>query len=226
LRGVKFLTPGETQTYETEGIIQGEIGAKYAQSKLSATGALFFVALSDRRTVDFVNDTLSTGVIEVVEDVAVQSTQTVGAEFSANYNAAPGLDIYGNFTFQGHQFTEVEGKPEQEGNWLRRQPKMMGMAGIRYSGNGFDANVSGNFLGKKFGNDSNTVELDAFSIVRLDAGYTIPMGDNESLRLGVAVFNLLDSEGITEGSPRQGNSQIGGGEYFVGRPILPRRINF
>ncbi len=220
LRGVKFSTPGEPQTYETEGIVQGEIGAKYAQSRLSATGALFLVALSDRRTVDFVND----GSGGVIEEVFVQSTRTVGAELGANFNAAPGLDIYGNFTFQDHQFTKVEGNDEQVGNWLRRQPKIMGMAGVRYSGSGFDANLSGNFLGKKFGNDSNTVELDAFSIVRLDAGYTIPLGDSESLRLGVAVFNLLDSAGITEGSPRQGNSQIGGGEYFVGRPILPRRI--
>ena len=221
LRGVKFSSAGETQTYETEGIIQGELGAKYAQSKLSATAALFYVALSDRRSIDFIND----GSGGVTEEVAVQSTQTLGAELSANYNAAPGFDLYGNVTFQDHQFTKVEGNAEQEGNKLRRQPNIMGLLGARYSGNGFDANLSGNFLGKKFANDANTVELDAFTIVRLDAGYTIPIGDNnESLRLGLAVFNLLDSAGVTEGSPRQGNAQVGGGEYFVGRPILPRRI--
>ena len=221
LRGVKFSSPGETQTYETEGILQGELGAKYAQKKVSATAALFLVALSDRRSIDFEDDG-SGGVTEIV---SVQSTRTIGAELSANYNVVPGLDLYGNMTLQDHEFTEVENNPEQVGNKLRRQPNIMGLAGIRYAGNSFDANLSGNFLGSKFANDSNTVELDGFGIVRLDAGYTIPMGDNnESLRLGLSVFNLLDSAGITEGSPRQGNAQEGDSQFFIGRPILPRRI--
>ena len=220
LRGVKFSSPGETQSYETERILQGEIGAKYAKGNLSATGALFLVQLSDRRSVDFVND----GMGGVTEEVQVQSTRTVGIEANLNYRIVSGLDLYGNFTYQNHEFTEVEGNPDQEGNELRRQPNIMGMVGLAYNGGGFDANISSNFLGDKFANDANTVELDGFNIVRLDAGYTFGLGDGESFRLGVAVFNLLDAEGVTEGSPRQGNTQIGGGEYFVGRPILPRRI--
>ncbi|MEL6629461.1 MAG: TonB-dependent receptor, partial [Bacteroidota bacterium] len=90
--------------------------------------------------------------------------------------------------------------------------------------NGFDANISSNFLGSKFANDANTVELDGFNIVRLDLGYRFSLGQDESMRLGVSVFNLLDTDGVTEGSPRQGNSQTGSSEFFVGRPILPRRI--
>ncbi|MEL6671159.1 MAG: hypothetical protein AAFR61_03175 [Bacteroidota bacterium] len=34
----------------------------------------------------------------------------------------------------------------------------------------------------------------------------------------------LDAAGVTEGSPRQGNFQGSEGSFFVGRPILPRRI--
>ena len=100
----------------------------------------------------------------------------------------------------------------------------MGMIGLSYDNDGFDANISSNFLGSKFANDGNTVELDGFNIVRLDAGYKFPLGEEESLRLGVSVFNLLDSAGVTEGSPRQGDAQTGSSEYFVGRPILPRRL--
>jgi len=129
------------------------------------------------------------------------------------------------FTFQDHGFTEVEGNPDQEGNWLRRQPQMMGNIGLTYAGNGFDANINHYFAGKRFANDANTVELDPYGITRLNAGYTFGLGEgNESLRLGVSVFNLLDTQGITEGSPRQGNSQTGVSEFFVGRPILPRRV--
>jgi hypothetical protein len=100
----------------------------------------------------------------------------------------------------------------------------MGMLGVSYDDGVFDAGLSDNFIGKRFANDANTVKLQAYSIMRLDAGYTTMLGKTQSLRLGVSVFNLADSQGITEGSPRQGNSQISGGDFFVGRPILPRRV--
>ncbi len=220
LRSVKFNS-GTPQSYETETVIQGEIGAKYASKKLAGTAALFFNTLSDRRNVDFINS----GNGDVEEFVQLQSTRTVGIELSANYNAGNGLNLFGNFTYQAHEFTEVEGNEEQVGNKIARIPNVMGMLGVAYDQNNFDAQLSSNFLGSKFANNSNTVELDGFNIMRLDAGYTFDLGEsNESVRLGISVFNLLDAAGVTEGSPRQGNSQVAGGNFFVGRPILPRRI--
>ncbi len=220
LRSLKFAG-GSPQSYETEKVIQGEIGAKYGDDKLSATAALFFNSLSDRRNVDIVND----GRGGITEFIQLQSTRTIGLEASLNYNIASGINAYGNLTFQNHEFTEVEGNEEQVGNSIARIPNVMGMFGLSYDNSGFDANISSNFLGSKFANNSNSVELDGFNIVRLDAGYKIGLGNgNESLRLGLSVFNLLDAAGVTEGSPRQGNSQVAGGNFFVGRPILPRRI--
>ncbi|MEO0789580.1 MAG: carboxypeptidase-like regulatory domain-containing protein [Bacteroidota bacterium] len=222
LRSIAFSAPGRPQSFEAESILQGEVGLKYGNDKLAITGAIFYVGLSDRRNVDFINDPNNPG--EVIEEVFVQSTRTFGIETSLNYTLSKGLNFYGNFTFQDHEFTEVEGNEDQVGNELRRQPNIMGMAGLSYEQNGFDANLSSNFLGSKFANDGNTVELDGFNIVRLDLGYRFSLGQEESLRLGVSVFNLLDADGVTEGSPRQGNSQTGTSEFFVGRPILPRRI--
>ncbi len=220
LRSLKFAG-GAPQSYETETVIQGELGAKYGSSRLAGTAAFFFNALSDRRNVDIVND----GNGGITESIQLQSTQTIGFEASLNYNVSNGLDLYGNFTWQDHEFTEVEGNDEQVGNSIARIPNIMGMVGVNYENSGFDINLSSNFLGSKFANNSNTVELDGFNIVRADAGYTFDLGKgDESLRLGLSVFNLLDAAGVTEGSPRQGNSQVAGGEFFVGRPILPRRI--
>lgn len=220
LRSLKF-DGGAVQSYATESVIQGEIGAKYGSRKLSGTAAIFFNALSDRRNVDLEND----GQGGIVETVQLQSTQTFGLEASVNYNISDGINAYGNFTYQSHEFTEVEGNAEQEGNSIARIPNVMGMVGLNYEKDGIDANVSSNFLGSKFANNSNSVELDGFNIVRLDAGYTFNLGGgDENMRLGFSVFNLLDADGVTEGSPRQGNSQVSGGNFFVGRPILPRRI--
>lgn len=220
LRSLKFAG-GTPQSYETEKVIQGEIGAKYSGSKLSGTAAIFYNALSDRRNVDIVND----GQGGITEFIQLQSTQTIGFEMSFNYSVSSNFNAYGNFTYQDHEFTEVEGTPEQEGNSIARIPNIMGMLGLNYEDGTWDFNLSSNFLGSKYANNSNTVELDGFNIVRLDAGHTFGLGEgDESVRLGVAVFNLLDADGVTEGSPRQGNSQVSGGNFFVGRPILPRRI--
>ena len=222
LRSISFSAPGRPQSYEPEIVLQGEVGLKYAKNKFAATAAVFYVGLSDRRNVDFINDPNNPG--NVIEEVRVQSTRTFGIEATVNYTLTKGLNVYGNFTFQDHEFTKVEGNPDQEGNELRRQPNVMGMIGLNFESGRFDANVSSNFLGSKFANDGNTVELDGFNIVRLDAGYKFPLGEKESMRVGLAVFNLLDADGVTEGSPRQGDAQTGTSNFFVGRPILPRRI--
>lgn len=223
LRSVAFPRPGVTQSYETEKVIQGEIGAKYKANKLSGTAAIFFNALSDRRNVDFVND--PNDPANVIEEVQLQSTQTYGIELSLNYALNSYLNLYGNTTYQQHEFTSVESNPDQEGNSIARTPNFMGLIGANVDYDAFDFSLSSNFLGSKFANNSNTVELDGFNIVRLDLGYTVSLGQkDESVRLGLSVFNLLDQAGITEGSPRQGNAQGTSGDFFVGRPILPRRI--
>jgi outer membrane receptor protein involved in Fe transport len=223
LRSVSFPLPGVPQSYETETVIQGEVGLKYAKNKLAGTAAIFINALSDRRNVDFINDPSNPG--NIIEEVSLQSTSTFGFEGSVNYTIMDGLNFTGNLTYQSHKFTKVESNPEQEGNKIARIPNIMGMVGLSYEKNNIDASVTSNFLGSKFANNSNTVELDGFNIVRLNAGYTFDLGkSNESVRLGLSVFNLLDAAGVTEGSPRQGNSQVAGGNFFVGRPILPRRI--
>ncbi|HAA21144.1 MAG TPA: TonB-dependent receptor, partial [Cytophagales bacterium] len=156
--------------------------------------------------------------------VEFQSTRTVGVEANVNYFILPVLNVSGNVTYQQHQLTENETDPELVGNWLRRQPRIMGMVALNFKNDRFDASISDNFIGRKFANTSNTVELAGYGIVRLDGGYTLNLGEDETLRLGVSVFNLLNAAGVTEGSPRQGNAQIQGGDFFVGRPILPRRL--
>ncbi|MEO0473117.1 MAG: TonB-dependent receptor [Bacteroidota bacterium] len=220
LRGVAFSEPGVPQSYEPEGILQAEAGVKYGKGKFAGTAALFIVALNDRRSVDFVND----GMGGVFEEVSFQSTRTFGFEGTFNLNLTSGLNLFGNLTLQDHEFTKVENNPEQVGNRLRRQPNVMGMLGLSFNKNNIDFDLSSNYLGSKFANDANSVELDAINIVRLSGGYTFDLRKGQSLSLGLSVFNLLDNAGITEGSPRQAGGQPGDGPFFVGRPILPRRL--
>jgi len=221
IRSVGFNSLGEPASYQGEIITQGEVGVKYRNDRFSGTLSAFYAKLDDRRNVDFVND----GSGGVTEEVNIQSTRTIGLEATGNFNITSALSLSGNVTFQDHQFTKVEGNPDQEGNELRRQPNILLNGGLYYDDDKFDAAFFMTYLGDNFANDSNTVELGAHSIARLDAGYTFNITSDQTARIGVSVFNLFDSEGVTEGSPRQGSGQSNTGDFFVGRPILPRRIS-
>lgn len=222
LRSIAFNSNGLPQSYSTENIYQAEGGWKYGTNKLVATASLYTVILRNRRQVDFVNGP-NGGVIEQTNLVG---TSTVGVEATWKWNMVKDLSFYGNFTYQKHRYDFFEGSPQYVGNWLRRQPRLLFMLGLSYSNGKFDGNISTNYTGKKYTSDNNTILLDPINIVNADLGYTFPLGtksSGKSWRLGVSVFNMLNSAGVTEGSPRLGNNQTVA-EYFVGRPILPRRF--
>jgi outer membrane receptor protein involved in Fe transport len=223
IRSVPFDDFGNLASYEGEIILQGEVGAKYQSEVFEGTVTLFYTELEDRRNVDFINDPNNPG--GVIEVTALQSTEAVGLEATGTVFLGEFWSLFGNITLRDHEFTKVEGNPEQVGNELRRQPTEMANVGVRFNYAGFDAAVMGHYHGSNFANDSNTVELDSYSLWRLDAGYTFELDEGDTIRVSLQVFNLTDEEGLQEGSPRQGAAQVGEpAQFFVGRPILPQRV--
>lgn len=222
LRSVKFDGLGNPNEYDTEKINQFEAGIKYGQGKFSGTAALYGVTLRDRRNVTFINAPGG----GFIEEVDIQNTKTIGIETTWKYKFAESFALQGSLTYQDHEITKSDSNPDFEGNELGRQPKILGTLGLEYDNSAFDGSFVYNYTGKKFTNDSNSIELDAIGIANLNLGYTFAVGESgESLRLGAQVYNLFNSDGITEGSPRLNNSQTEE-EFFVGRPILPTRVFF
>ncbi|MBD1260144.1 TonB-dependent receptor [Maribacter polysiphoniae] len=222
LRGTKFDALGNPASYETEKILQGELGVKYGKGSFSGTAAVYSVSLKDRRSISFVNAPGG----GFIEEVDTQDTSTIGFEGTWNWRLLDDLSFNGSFTYQDHEVTKSENDPSIEGNQLRRQPKVVSSFGFDYDNAIVDAGFNYNYTGKKFTNETNAIELDAIGIANLNLGYTFDLGeDGETLRVGTQVFNLFDSDGITEGSPRLGNNQTEE-EFFVGRPVLPTRLFF
>ena len=100
---------------------------------------------------------------------------------------------------------------------------MLYNAGLYYDDSRFDASIFTNYTDDVFIASNNLIKFKGFNVVNLDAGYTAGIGGHK-VRLGVNVFNLFDTDATTEGSPRQDNNQTTGGQFFVGRPVLPRRV--
>lgn len=227
-RGFAPIATGVTGSeYNPETILQGEAGVKFGNQKLSGSLAAYYVTLQDRISIQnsFVN-----GLLEQVRRNE-QNTATIGLEANVDYKLTNDLSLRGSLTYQAHEITKnlsedlINGTKEEinVGNALARQPNLLGFVGLYYDNDAFDAFATVNYTGAKFASDNNDIELDAISIIRLGAGYTIDLGEGEeALRLGFNVFNLGNSEGITEGNPRALNQTEEG--FFFGRPILPRRI--
>ena len=230
LRGFSPIATGVTGSkYDSEKIVQFEAGAKLGTEKLSGSLAAYYVGLSDRIkiTQGFVSGSL------VDQTRSEQNTATIGVEANWNYKLSDHFDFRGSLTYQKHEITKntdedlVNGGITEAnvGNNLARQPEFLTSMGVYYDNNQFDALFSLNHTGSKFAADNNNVELEAINILRIGAGYSFSLNDEdkETLRVGFSIFNLLDDAGVTEGDPRNVN-QAGDAEFFFGRPILPRRV--
>jgi outer membrane receptor protein involved in Fe transport len=210
--------PG-TQSFTAEIIKQAEAGLKISQPGLSFTFAGFWTSLENRRQVLFVND----GQGGLVEQVNLVGTESYGAEATLDVRIIDNLNFAGNVTWQKAEYTAFDTRILNIGNAVERQPEWLYNAGLYYDDGTFDLSLFTNYTGPNFTAATNAIELDGWNIANLDAGYTMGIGSN-ALRLSVNVFNLFDTDAVTEGSPRQDANQVANGAFFVGRPVLPRRI--
>ena len=206
-----------------EIIKQAEVGVKYIGDRLSGTISALYTELNDRRAVSFVNEPEPAASIERVNIV---STESYGMEADFTFRLLDNLNVEGNVTWQEHEFTKfvtnfVESAyrrqraaapaehPVQPRLVLRRRQVRRGAVQHAYRRHVHDR-----------------VESHQARRVRHRARWaraTRSTGRDMTARVGIDVYNLLDDDGITEGSPRQDTAQAASGAYFVGRPVLPRR---
>ena len=214
--GGQIATTGDIVVYEEEPILQAALGAKYRIGKwFSGYFEGFFTGLRDRNNVVFADNSAEPTVFTT-------SSDTFGFEIDARVMFNAYLQVSGNFIFQEHKITDGE----FDGNALVRLPKVMANLAVIGQYAGFDGALFWSFNGSSFADPGNGIELDPFSVVRAELGYTVPVADADTLRVSLNVWNLFDSQGLQEGNPRAGltQSEDEDAQFFVGRPILPRRV--
>jgi iron complex outermembrane recepter protein len=225
LNTVQIDTHDDIQSFEAEIIKQAEGGYKYSSSRFSGSVAGFYTTLSNRRNVNLINGpTPGSAPQEVVNLI---STRSYGSEATLTVRLIGGLSFEGNATYEHDiytQYTPVAACTNCVGNVLQRQPNWLGNLGLYYKDSLFDAALFDSYTGRTFTSDLNNIELPGYHVVRLDAGYSHTFAGGDRARIGISIYNLFDSTGVSEGSPRQGTLQNAGQAYFIGRQVLPRRI--
>jgi len=223
LRSVGF-TNGSTQPYDNETIEQTELGVKFNTGRIEGSIAYFKTDLSNRITVNTINDPTAPGGIRFLN--SEQSTEADGIEAYANFTLSDRWSVNTNLIVQDHEFVQDDTTPSNIGNEISRLPTSIFNLGLFYDDDTFDAAIYGTNQSDVFGNDANTQELDSYTLWSLDLGYTKRLANDSSLRFSLNVYNVGDSDGLTEGNPRAAAGTGGGAGFFVGRPELPRRVTF
>ena len=146
----------------------------------------------------------------------ILTNEAYGVELDYNYNHESGFSVNLNSTIQETEITE---SPSNQGNKSQRQPKWQVRVTPSYDFelDGMYATLYGTVsaVDDRFGNNENTVTLDGYE--KVDLGFILePM---EGIKLQLAIDNLTDEQGITEGDPR--NADAPNGRY-----IMPRTTRF
>ncbi len=224
IRAVGFNALFQPASYTPEVIKQVEGGIKIDTGPINMTAAAFYTKLENRRQINFINN----GSGGFTEQVNLVGTRSWGVEATLDLKLLQNLKFSGNLTLTNAKYTVFFANgttTTNVGKDLERQPDILYNAGLYYDDGMFDASIFTNYTGDNFTAANNAIRLDGWNVVNLDAGVKVKLGSSNSVRVGINVFNLFDTDATTEGSPRQDVNQTVGGAYFVGRPVLPRRIS-
>ncbi len=201
-----------------ETLWQAEGGVKMSSDIFGFSALGYWVQLEDFPSQDARIDP-DTGE-PTFETAIVGKARTIGLEFEGVVAPYPGLRVSGQLTLQDHEYVNfTQEETVLDGNWVRRIPKALFNLGGSYANSGFTVGADWKWIGKRYSNNANTVELPAFGVVNGRLSYAIP---GQGITLSAAVLNLLDGEGLTEGDPRFDEAGAPSG-FGNARPILPQR---
>ncbi|HWK75751.1 MAG TPA: TonB-dependent receptor [Povalibacter sp.] len=157
-------------------------------------------------------------------------TRTRGIELEGEWLPMEAFNIRFNLTWQDPKYTDFNGSTAGPGgvlvpfnftdNTIRRIPEVMGRITPTYYFMESRGRVylTYTYVGKRFSNDENTVELPSYN--KFDAGVMFDISD--ALSVQVSGDNLTDEVGLTEGNPRTDIGATGIGAIYMARPLFGR----
>lgn len=207
-----------------------EAGLKFGAGRVRLNATGFYTRFDRLPFTDFRFDT-TTNAYE--ERTAIAGTESWGMELEANWRLFRWMDLALQTTWQqpryrNFAFTElVDGAPvrhDYSGNQLIRVPKLSvrGVAGLTLLDGHLRAELSAMHFTRRYADIANSQVLPRYTLF----GLNIMARPSERLRLELHMTNITNALGLTEGNPRTGSFDAGGGidTYFLARPEFARTI--
>jgi iron complex outermembrane recepter protein len=154
------------------------------------------------------------------------AANTYGTELNATVGPFSGFTIGATGTYLHARYADfINGGVDSSGNQVQSQPVWQGRLNISYqhdvSFGLFTVYAAETYVGKRFGNETNTQILPSYN--KVDAGALLEMKGGEFIR--ISADNLNNSAGLTEGDVRAAFTQSNAG-VSLGRPLQGRSFLF
>lgn len=229
---INAFNRSERRETEPASTVMAEVGAKYNSGDFGAFVTAYFASADD---LFFNVPTVVNG--EVVARQAFRNTETLGLEAELNLQVTDAWRVGLAATYQSPEFVNtpaaefinsqgVVDSVDINGNLPVRVPEHFGQLTTSYQLNEFDWGVANihaaySWSGKRFADDANTAELPSYGMLNLGASIETDKGFYVRLDLK----NINNSEGLSEGDPRAGETVAGQTSTFNARVVLPRMIS-
>ena len=183
---------GENEAFEPEDSVQYELGfkAEFFDGNLQASAALYDIQK---------NNVLSADVDGLPILIEGQSSQ--GGEISISGQPTEGMNVIAGYAFVDAEIGTGNNSSNRPRNVAENTFNLWTsyeVQGGDFEGLGLGAGAF--YVGDRYGDDTNTYKLDAYTVVDLSAWYTVNvhgLGANDTLRFQLAVKNILDEEYYT-----------------------------
>jgi iron complex outermembrane receptor protein len=202
----------------TQTVDAYESGVNYTASKLRFYGNAFYNKFRGIENFDLA----ANGSTFIRHGAA----NTYGTEVNATIGPFHGFSIGASGTYLHARYTNfIVGGVDSSGNEVSSQPEWQGRLNISYQHDvGFGAFTlygAETYVGKRFGNETNTQILPSYN--KVDAGALLEITGGEFIR--ISADNVNNSAGLTEGDVRASLTQTNAG-VSLGRPLQGRSFLF
>lgn len=131
------------------------------------------------------------------ENINAGEARTQGVELEAEQKFDFGCTLFANYTYTDSKMLENEAQPTSVGKELIQVPQNMFNAGVRYNHNPYAASLTCRYVGKRYGNDTNTdvvdgvyTSYDSYTTVDTKISYQV----NKFAQLSLSLDNIFDRE--------------------------------
>jgi outer membrane receptor protein involved in Fe transport len=201
---------------EPVDVILYEAGVRYQGERLTASATVFRTEF-DNQFYGFIDP-----INPAVQGAFLADLSTDGFEVNVTYSPIDDFVIDAVGVFQNPELSNVfinnVATPSFEGNRPERTPETLFTITPRYTIFNGLAEVYGRykFVGDIFADAGNGLALPEYGVTSVG----VIIDPTERLRITLNADNIFDEIGLTEGNPRQGQTQSASSGLFYGRGIV------
>jgi iron complex outermembrane receptor protein len=183
---------GDNEAFDPEDSVQYELGfkAELFDGNLQASAALYDIQKSNVLSADD-NDL----------PILIEGQSSQGGEISISGQPTEGMNVIAGYAFVDAEIGTGNNSSNRPRNVAKNTFNLWTSYEVQagdFEGLGLGAGAF--YVGDRYGDDTNTYKLDAYTVVDLSAWYTVNvrgLGANDTLRFQLAVKNILDEEYFT-----------------------------